>query len=529
MVDSLVLIANRSLQAVGQMIFTGLSLAQYLCVIDFLREHPILLFIRILYFHNPSCGQRVNIGNVIDGIPNQAFVFIPHEPLPVTRLFLINCVNLSLSVFLLITSTILMVGSARGSRSRLVRWPWLTIVVCSCAVDVIATITFISDTFFTETLTDIMTYIGGRTSGVGNAEISTAWTAWIMAIIYSRFGVFFVLNIILLVTVVIHGNLPKVDAGNPPPTPPMVASLFTEDEERSFGNEWPVNIPRAGLRETFRLMKNRILKPKTPSDSSRDRSLSLGRPTFTAPAKSKSRTVIFPKNLLSLPQRLENIMADNELVSEGVVDTAARRGTASEEQGEPNSTVLRATHSLSDLAENIGKNAQNLNTENPNIQSSKNKSRTVIFPENLLSLPQRLENIIQKHQRSLHNTVVDTSARRTAHKDTTELPSRPLRTSLSLPDLAGNEDQKIHDFNRERRGTATELQGQLPWAYIPAPANRMRDRLPSDEDLPPVPLPDYSAKPFFRKTSVHRAASSVSSLAVWKRDHLASHASRQCL
>lgn len=55
-----------------------------------------------------------------------------------------------------------------------------------------------------------------------------------------------------------------------------------------------------------------------------------------------------------------------------------------------------------------------------------------------------------------------------------------------------------------RRGTAAELQGQLPWAYIPASAHRMRDQLPSDEDLPPVPLPDYTAIPSFRKACKFR-------------------------
>lgn len=53
-------------------------------------------------------------------------------------------------------------------------------------------------------------------------------------------------------------------------------------------------------------------------------------------------------------------------------------------------------------------------------------------------------------------------------------------------------------FNR-RRGTAAELQGQLPWAYIPASAHPMRDQLPPDEELPPVPLPDYTAIDTHRK------------------------------
>lgn len=39
-------------QALGQIIFTSMGLMQYYCVIDFLREVPMLVFIRILYFHS---------------------------------------------------------------------------------------------------------------------------------------------------------------------------------------------------------------------------------------------------------------------------------------------------------------------------------------------------------------------------------------------------------------------------------------------------------------------------------------------
>lgn len=53
--ETAVLIRNNvfnQLQAVGQMIFTSLGLAQHFCVIDFLKELPLLLYVRILYFHS---------------------------------------------------------------------------------------------------------------------------------------------------------------------------------------------------------------------------------------------------------------------------------------------------------------------------------------------------------------------------------------------------------------------------------------------------------------------------------------------
>lgn len=50
--------------------------------------------------------------------------------------------------------------------------------------------------------------------------------------------------------------------------------------------------------------------------------------------------------------------------------------------------------------------------------------RTVNFPKSLLSLPQRLENIIAEQQRRLDRSVIDTSGR-----------SSPPRASQSMPQL----------------------------------------------------------------------------------------------
>lgn len=58
------------------------------------------------------------------------------------------------------------------------------------------------------------------------------------------------------------------------------------------------------------------------------------------------------------------------------------------------------------------------------------KKRTVNFPENLLSLPQRLENMIAEQQRRLDQAVIDTAGRRT-----------PPRVSQSMPQLHQNSNQ----------------------------------------------------------------------------------------
>lgn len=58
------------------------------------------------------------------------------------------------------------------------------------------------------------------------------------------------------------------------------------------------------------------------------------------------------------------------------------------------------------------------------------KKRTVNFPESLLSLPQRLENIIAEQQRRLDRATIDTSGR-----------NSPPRASQSMPHLATTSSQ----------------------------------------------------------------------------------------
>lgn len=59
------------------------------------------------------------------------------------------------------------------------------------------------------------------------------------------------------------------------------------------------------------------------------------------------------------------------------------------------------------------------------------KKRQVNFPESLLSLPQRLENIIAEQQRRLDKAVIDTSGR-----------TSPPRASQSMPHLATTSTQQ---------------------------------------------------------------------------------------
>ncbi|XP_026730290.1 uncharacterized protein LOC113495646 isoform X3 [Trichoplusia ni] len=459
------------LQAAGQLIFTSIGVAQYFCVIDFLRGLPILLYIKVLYFHNPnSCGSRVNIGQDIDGVSDTAFVLLTREPFTVFRTFIVNTTSLGLSALWIINSVIIIMGGAKDKQSKCIRWPWIMTTVAACGVDLVATVTYANDSFHTRSISDMMDYIDGTVSGVSNTPLDTSWTAWVMVIIYSRFVLLFMLNVFLVVIVIVDCNVkrePKTEIDNleapttvarveavpqvpvpvqvtstsvqatPPQDPPPPPEVNTEDQsdrDEEIGSlpsesRITTRIPRAGLSRSFRRMKTFLFR-KTPSPDVHNKS--IGESIQASPERSP---------------RTQRIDVDSD------------------------------------------------------------KKRTVNFPETLLSLPQRLENIIAEQQRRLDRAVIDTSGR-----------TSPPRISQSMPQLATT---STHTDAKGRRGTTVELQGQLPWAYIPAPAHRMRDQLPPDEDLPPVPLPDYTAFQSVRKASVHRAASSLSSL-TQKKDYVTS-------
>ncbi|GBP88262.1 hypothetical protein EVAR_63910_1 [Eumeta japonica] len=120
-------------------------------------------------------------------------------------------------------------------------------------------------------------------------------------------------------------------------------------------------------------------------------------------------------------------------------------------------------------------------------KDDKKQTRTVNFPTSLMSLPQRLENIMAEQQRKLDESVIDTVPNRgsPARAPNDDDQTRPSTSSVSRLE--------------ERRDTNTTLIAQLPWSYIPTPVNHMRDQLPPDEELPPVPVPDYTLHPTYRK------------------------------
>ncbi|XP_022118482.2 uncharacterized protein LOC110995568 isoform X2 [Pieris rapae] len=370
-------------QAAVQIVMSALSLAQYFCLIDFLQDLPELLYIKILYYHNPAiCGQRVNIGQSLTEVSNQAFVLIRLEPFTVTRTFYINCVHLGLGV-LWFFSSIILIASWSNNRKTPTKWPWIVITIGICALDVVAIVIFANDVFFTRTLNEIMNYIGATASGLGNTVLDTRLAVWIMIAVYGRLGVFFLFNIVVLIVVAIKKREVTVMADNISEAP-STTKLFARRDTPNFED----SVSTSGT--SYDLEVDRIPRP-----------------------------------------------------------TLARKG-------------------------------------DPEMDKKVKFIADIITPP----VTENKENI-QERSNSIDISVVGTAA-----------PSQPSTSSTQL---------SVTEKKISKKPSTAELDRQLPWSYLPSTSQPMRSQLPPDEDLPPVPLPDYTVIHNPRKASVHRAPSNLGS------------------
>ncbi|XP_050361247.1 uncharacterized protein LOC126780663 [Nymphalis io] len=410
------------IQAVVQVIFSSISLAQYYCLLDFLRELPILIYIRILYYHNPSqCGIRINIGNAIDGIADQAFVLMTREPLTVTRTFIINCVSLGLGVLWLLTSTIIMTGGLKNDYSKPIRWPWIMVSVGICTLDVVATVIFANDSFYTKTLANIMDYVDGTANGVGNVQLDTSLTSWIMVILYARFGVFFFINILLIILVAVNQSKEKktdiavIEA--PTSTIPVVEEHIipaaTQDAEVQSSPVASVHVP---VQEVEISSSEPIVTEATQRE----------------PRHALSDITEVSTNLSSTRNFEGSTMRDdyNAKIPRADFSQAFRNmKKLLFDKSSPHPRRVSLTNSL-DISPD----------KSPRIHHEEDdKKRTVNFPDNLLSLPQRLENMIAEQQMRLDREVIDMIGR----------TSSP-RTTQSLPQLNETNQPATPVFNRDR-------------------------------------------------------------------------------
>ncbi|XP_023940861.1 uncharacterized protein LOC112047833 [Bicyclus anynana] len=195
------------IQAIVQILVCALGIVQYFCLMDFLREAPNLVFIRILYFNNPErCGNTINIGQVISGVQNHAYVLFLTEPFTTKRTYIINIVSLGLGIIWMTTTIILLAGTKRTHYSRRIRWPFVTLTICMCVFDIIASTIYANDAFHTRTLGDILNYVGGKVIGVAGNTIDTVAASWLMFGLFFRFGVV-LLNMLFALVIGMGSNI----------------------------------------------------------------------------------------------------------------------------------------------------------------------------------------------------------------------------------------------------------------------------------------------------------------------------------
>ncbi|XP_063547106.1 uncharacterized protein LOC134754701 [Cydia strobilella] len=400
-------------QALIQFIISLIAIAQHYCVINFLRGYPLLIYIRMLYFHNPSsCGTDINIGESLEDVANEAYVYQASMSFVTTRAFIFSCISIGLSVLWAAGSIVLIKGGWRKHHSNHVHWPWVAVSFLVGLEDIVGILCYINDSFHTE---------------VSKSPRITKWASRTMALLHGRFGICLLINLGLIIFTILDCSRyrtsvtsSEIERTGNLTTSPEASSKAEEgsDEPTLSEPSEPVlvtNIPRPGLTRSFRSMKDMLFRRSASMNS------------------------------------LEN----------------------------------RSKHRVNFMGE--------VSTSNP------------------IQPPHSFENLIAEQQRRLRGATVDTAGRRGS-----------MQTATSLPHLTTT---NMQETSRGGRSTAGQLPGQMPWAYIAgAPANRMRDQLPPDEDLPPVPLPDYTAFQSHRKASVHRAASSLSSL-TQKKDYTKSKSS----
>ncbi|XP_048005324.1 uncharacterized protein LOC125241067 isoform X2 [Leguminivora glycinivorella] len=265
-------------QALVQFIIALVAIAQHFCVINFLRGYPLLIYIRLLYFHNPSsCGTDINIGETLENVANEAYVYISSMPVVTTRAFIFSCISFGLSVFWVAGSIVLIKGGWRKHHSNHVHWPWVAVSFFVALEDIVGVLCYINDSFHT-----------AEVGGTGNLETS-----------------------------------------------PEASSKVEEGSERSSSGpsqpgagELP-RIPRPGLSQSFRSMKDMLFGRSLSLNSLDNRN--KNRVNFL-PEESTLDPVHSPRSF-------ENLIAEQQRRLRGTgVDTSGRRGSLQPARSQPHLT-----------------------------------------------------------------------------------------------------------------------------------------------------------------------------------------------
>ncbi|XP_013147298.1 PREDICTED: uncharacterized protein LOC106110096 [Papilio polytes] len=296
-----------TVQAIILLFLTIFLILHAYCVIDFVGDTFIAVMIKTLYFHDPGlCGDTINIGTLIDGIADQAFIKMEYAPFTYNRTLYFIWGNFAVAILCLIANELMFIN-----------WsiiPWLLVSLVACLLDFSGILIYLNETYATKTLPDVMVYIGAKSFGTGNLALDTASVAPIMSLIISKCVVFLIINCTLLVWHAMDRNdqyntYVNAIAAAENPISPADFPLETIDVS-------PQRLPRPSLYRNDRFVATLRLRDIEADCSPAPRELTIAQ-RQPEPLSRNQRAfsaedirIRVPDALLSLPQRLEKIIAD---------------------------------------------------------------------------------------------------------------------------------------------------------------------------------------------------------------------------
>ncbi|XP_014366390.2 uncharacterized protein LOC106717173 [Papilio machaon] len=309
-----------TIQALILMMFSIFFILNAYCYIDFFQDSIIGVLIKIMYLHDPGlCGTNINIGELVDGMPNQAFVRMQQAPFTYYRTLYINWANFAVAILWLIANELMFRNCAM--------FPWVTITLSACLLDFSALLMYLNDFYATEKLPDLLSYIGANAFGTGMVVLDTTSVAPVMSLIMSKGTVFIIINSALIMwhSLNYRERNDNLDAEAATPSPTGSPLHFARSSIRM-----PRHLPRPNLYRNDRFVTALKLRDIGASSNSERASRPLPglairelatvlphpdpTPTPKRPERAFSaedlRRIRVPDTILSLPQRLEKLIAD---------------------------------------------------------------------------------------------------------------------------------------------------------------------------------------------------------------------------
>ncbi|XP_013179647.1 PREDICTED: uncharacterized protein LOC106126489 isoform X2 [Papilio xuthus] len=306
-----------TIEAIVQLMFAVFLILNAYCYIDMFQNSMIGVFIKIMYLHDPDlCGNRINIGEFVDEMVNQAFVVLQDAPVTYYRTLFFLWANFFVAIFWLISNELMF--------RNFTSCPWTTVTLAACLLDFSGLLFYLNDYYSTMNLSDLLWYIGASGYGTGNVLLDTRNVAPTMAILISKGTLFIVINCVLITSQSARRNRNLHVAA--PAVRPRSPLNFVGDSFSQISHRLPrpnlsrneVFVNTLKLQDMEAACSPEYDSPPLPGYSRTDIATVLPHPDPTTtperPQRAFSaedlRTIRVPDTILSLPQRLEKLIAE---------------------------------------------------------------------------------------------------------------------------------------------------------------------------------------------------------------------------